>query len=102
MTDVSGIILLVLGFVDGLLFGLAIKKGIVSFVLLIIAFIISGYVGILSLPSVSFSNLLAKVGNYILVNMNNITSLIPIGNYGSLSLLIVLFIVGLGIGIWKG
>lgn len=102
MTDLSGIIVLVLGFVDGLLFGLAIKKGIVSFVLLVIAFIISGYVGLSFIPKVSITNLFSTITSYVTTNLHTIASLIPIGNIGSLSLLVVLFAVGLGIGIWKG
>ncbi len=100
--DLSGIVLLVLAFVDGLLFGLAVKKGIVSFVLLIIAFIISGYVGLSFVPKISITNLLSKATTYIVTNLQSIASIIPIGNTGSLSLLVVLFAVGVGLGVWKG
>lgn len=102
MTDLNGIIVLVLALVDGLLFGLAIKKGIVSFILLIIAFIISGYIGLSFIPKISVSNLLSTVVSYVQANLQSITSLIPIGSIGSVSLLVVLFALGLGIGIWKG
>lgn len=102
MVDISGVVLLVLAFVDGLLFGLAVKKGIVSFVLLIVAFILSSYVGLSFVPQISISNLLSKAVSYIITNLQSIASIIPIGNAGSLSLLVVLFVVGLGVGIWKG
>lgn len=102
MPDLSGIVLLILAFVDGLLFGLAVKKGIVSFVLLIVAFILSGYVGLSFIPKISLSNLVTKAVSYIVTNLQSIASLVPIGNAGSLSLLVVLFVVGVGIGIWKG
>lgn len=102
MTDLSGIIVLVLSFIDGLLFGLAIKKGVVSFILLIIAFVVSGYVGLSFIPKISVSNLLTTVVNYIQTNLHSITSLIPIGSIGSASLIVVLFAIGLGVGIWKG
>lgn len=102
MTDLSGLIVLVLSFVDGLLFGLAIKKGIVSFVLLIVAFILSGYVGLSFVPKISAQHLFTSAVAYVEKNLHSISSLIPIGNAGSLSLIVVLFAVGLGIGVWKG
>ncbi len=100
--DLNGIVILVLAFVDGLLFGLAVKKGVVSFVLLIVAIILSGYVGLSFIPKLSVTHLWNVATSYVTNHIASITSLIPIGNIGSLSLIGVLFIVGLAIGIWKG
>ena len=50
--DISGYILLLITFIDGLLFGLAIKKGIVSAVLLIIAFVLASYAGLSFIPKI--------------------------------------------------
>lgn len=100
--DYSGLIIPILALVDGLLFGLAVKKGVVSFVLLIVAFVVSGYVGFSFVPKVSITSLLNSVVNYVTNNLQSVSSMIPIGNTGALSLIVVLFVVGLGVGIWKG
>ncbi len=103
MLDYSGIVILVLAFVDGLLFGLAVKKGVVSFVLLLVAIVISAYAGFSFVPNISLGNLWNNtILPYITNHLTSVSSLIPIGGIGSLSLVIVLFIIGLGIGIWKG
>lgn len=102
LIDLSGIVILVLAFIDGLLFGLAVKKGVVSFVLLIVAFILSGYVGFAFVPQVSVTHLWNTAVTYVTNHITTITSFLPIGNIGSLSLIVVLFLVGLAVGIWKG
>lgn len=100
--DYTGLIVPILALVDGLLFGLAIKKGVVSFVLLVVAFVVSGYVGFSFVPKVSITSIVSKVVSYITTNAQALSSLVPIGSTGALSLLVVLFVVGLGVGIWKG
>lgn len=102
MIDYSSLTLLVLGFVDGLLFGLAIKKGLVSFVLLVVAFLISGYVGFSFVPKISLSNLISTASSYAMSHLGQLGTLTHIGTAGSLSLLVILFAVGLAVGIWKG
>lgn len=100
--DYSGLIIPILALVDGLLFGLAIKKGIVSFVLLLVAIVVSGYVGFSFIPKISVTSLLNTVVSYITNHIQALTSIVPIGNTGAISLVVVLFVVGLGVGIWKG
>lgn len=100
--DYSGLVIPILAFVDGLLFGLAIKKGVVSFVLLLVAIVVSGYVGFSFIPQISVTSLLNSVISYITNHIQALTSLIPIGNTGAISLVAVLFVIGLGLGIWKG
>ncbi len=102
MVAVEGYIILILAFIDGLFFGLAIKKGISSFVLLIIAIFIAGYAGFAFLPKLSFSAILSHVKSFIFANIDKLPSILPIGKIGSLSIILVLFLIGLGIGIWKG
>ncbi len=92
-TNYQSIIYLVLTFADGLIFGIAIKKGILSFILMIIGVLIGTYVGI-SLPGVSLSLLLSKV----IVFLGYILSKAPSFAVG----LPVLFLIGLAIGLWKG
>ena len=89
----QSVIYLVLTFADGLIFGIAIKKGILSFILMIIGALIGTYIGI-SLPGVSVSLLLSKV----LVFLGYILSKAPSFAVG----LPVLFLIGLAIGLWKG
>lgn len=89
--------------VDGLLFGLAIKKGILSFVLLIIAMFIAAYVGFAFVPPhVSISSLASSVMPYVKQYVGEVTKSLSLGFGGSLSLTVVLFLIGLGIGLWKG
>ncbi len=100
--DYSGLVIPILALVDGLLFGLAIKKGLVSFVLLLVAFVVSGYVGFSFIPKISVTSLLNSVVSYVTNHIQAMTALIPIGSTGAISLVVVLFVVGLGVGIWKG
>ncbi|MGC8773367.1 MAG: hypothetical protein ACP5RJ_07930, partial [Conexivisphaera sp.] len=53
------LLLVVLAFVDGLLFGLAIKKAIVSFIIFVVAVLLGTYIGI-SLPGVSAQALMSR------------------------------------------
>ncbi|GGM79181.1 hypothetical protein GCM10007108_16760 [Thermogymnomonas acidicola] len=102
MVEISGFLLLIVALVDGLLFGLAIKKGILSFVLLIIAMFIAAYVGFAFVPHVSISSLASSVMPYVKQYVGEVTKSLSLGFGGSLSLTVVLFLIGLGIGLWKG
>ncbi|MFP3282773.1 MAG: hypothetical protein RXP97_01675 [Nitrososphaeria archaeon] len=87
------LILIVLAFVDGLLFGLAIKKAIVSFIIFIVAVILGTYIGI-SLPGMSASALTAKVASLIAHWISSAPAI-----FSGVS---IFFIIGIAIGIWKG
>ncbi len=102
MFQIDGIIFLIVALIDGLLFGIAIKKGVTSFILIIIALIISSYIGLSFVPHLSITDMSSKLLPYIKEYGAQITSDISLGLSGSLSLTIVLFIIGLGVGIWKG
>ncbi len=84
---------LVITFIDGLLFGLAIKKGIVAFIIFLIAAFLATYIG-LSLPGISISTLFSKGISFITFAVSKAPA-IMVG-------LPILFFAGLGIGLWKG
>ncbi|MGC8561988.1 MAG: hypothetical protein ACP5UZ_01925 [Thermoplasmata archaeon] len=87
----------VLSFVVGLLFGLSVKKGAMAFLLAIIGFIIAGYVGLTFIPKISLAYEINKFIGLLSAYIKDF----HIGAL-SVSLSIVLFLVGLAIGLWKG
>ena len=86
-------ITLLLVFVDGLLFGLAVKKGLISIILMVVAFFLAYFVGLSFIPRIDIINVIHSVVNYMATV-----------KFGSLilSFSLILFIVGFGIGAWKG
>ena len=87
----------VLTFVAGLLFGLAIKKGVVAFVLAIVGFVIAGYVGLTFIPKISLSY---EISKFIALALEYFKDA-QIGTL-AVSLTVILFLIGLVIGLWKG
>ena len=87
----------VLTFVAVLLFGLAIKKGVVAFVLAIVGFVIAGYVGLTFVPKISLSYEISKFIALALAYFKDA----QIGTL-AVSLTVILFLIGLVIGLWKG
>ncbi|MEM0157939.1 MAG: hypothetical protein QW812_00310 [Thermoplasmataceae archaeon] len=89
----SSIITMILVFLDGLLFGVAFKKAIASIILVIVAIIIASFLGLAFIPNISLTGLISQLVSYAQGTQ-----------FGSLvvSFTIVLFVIGLGIGIWKG
>ncbi len=86
MVEISGFLLLIVALVDGLLFGLAIKKGILSFVLLIIAMFIAAYVGFAFVPPhVSISSLASSVMPYVKQYVGEVTKSLSLG-FGGIAL----------------
>ncbi|MEM0074240.1 MAG: hypothetical protein QXT48_05395 [Thermoplasmatales archaeon] len=87
----------ILTFIVGLLFGLAIKKGAVAFVLALVGFVIAGYVGLSFIPKVSVKYEIIKAVRIFdeYIKQVQFATL-------SVSLSLVLLLVGLAIGIWKG
>ncbi|MFG1460294.1 MAG: hypothetical protein AAE987_02805 [Thermoplasmataceae archaeon] len=85
-------ILFILFFVDGLLIGLAIRKGATALVLVIIAVAIAGFAGITFIPSISVTSIVDYVINYA-----------KTAKYGVIvvSSTVVVFVVGLIIGLLK-
>ena len=95
--NVNSIVDLILSFTAGLLFGLAVKKALVGFLLAIIAFVISAYVGLTFIPKISLSYEFHKWSLFLLSYMSSF-------KFGGIvvSITVILFLVGLAIGLWKG
>jgi hypothetical protein len=87
----------ILTFVVGLLFGLSIKKGALAFLLAIIGFVIAGYVGLTFVPEVSLTYEINKFVSLAIAYIKDF----QIGTL-AVSLTVVLFLIGLAIGLWKG
>jgi ABC-type sulfate transport system permease subunit len=91
----ASIISIILLFVDGLLFGLAAKKGIMSIVLIVIGIILAGVLG-LTIPFVSFNLIWSHI-------VNIVTTQAAANNLGGIFYAFPIFwIIGFAIGIWKG
>jgi len=90
-------ITMALVFIDGLLFGIAIRKAAVSVILLIVAFIIAGFIDITFIPHISSSSIISNVTKYATTYASTLhfTGL-------DITFTVILFIVGFVIGIWKG
>jgi len=86
-------IFLVLTFFVGLLLGLAIKKGIVAIVLIIVAFILASFIGLPYFPVVDYQSLVNSAYSYSTV----VHFTEPVITFG-----LVIFAVGVAIGVWKG
>jgi hypothetical protein len=89
----ASIIALLLLFVDGIIFGLAIKKGVLSIILIVFGLVLASLAGL----SIPFLNLT--------VVLNFISSVVvsEISRFGPLFLTFpVLWILGLLVGVWKG
>lgn len=86
-----------LTFVVGLLFGLAIKKGALAFVLAIIGFLIASYVGLTFIPKISIGYEINKATLLV-------SGYIKDFQLGALTitLSIAVFLLGIAIGLWKG
>ena len=87
------LVMVLLSFVDGLLFGLAIKKGLVSFIMFVVAILLGTYIGV-SLPGISAQYLISRA----LLLVSRWASSVP-ATFSGIS---IFFIIGLAIGIWKG
>ena len=97
---------LALIFIDGLLFGLGIKKGVWSVILIVIAVLLSEYINYSVLPKVSLSTFYDGVKSHIEYIITNITKIFPFSNIGTIigaiSISLILFIVGFIVGYMKG
>ncbi len=90
----SSIITLILFFVDGAIFGLAAKKGMMTAVLIIVGILVAGLLG-LSLPfGLSAGEVVSKVINILIFQARHGTDIVytfPI-----------VWIIGFLVGLWKG
>lgn len=102
MSVTPALVTIALIFFDGLLIGIAAKKGIVAMILLLIAVVLSAYLGIAYLKSLSASTIETWIVSHSSLLTQSIEGVLPIGSIGSISLSIVLFVVGIAVGLWKG
>lgn len=86
-------ITLLLIFVDGLMFGLAIKKAFTSVILILISLMIAYFLGLTFVPNISLSTIVHNVIQY--------SGTLHFGNL-IITFSIVVFIIGFGIGLWRG
>ncbi len=98
----SAIVIILLMFVDGLLIGFAAKRAAAAFVAVIVAVVISAYLGIAFINDIPYQSIYNWIYAHSTVLVNSVESLAPIGYIGSFSLLVVIFVVGLAIGFLKG
>lgn len=84
---------LLLIFVDGLMFGLAIKKAFTSVILIFVSLIIAYFLGLSFVPNVSLSTIVQNILKY--------SGALHFGNL-IITFSIVVFFIGLGIGLWRG
>lgn len=87
------IILPLLMFADGVFFGLALKKGLMAFVLLIVALPIAYFLGLGFIPKISITHFANVMMSYF--------STIQLGQI-ALGGIAIFWPVGLLIGFWKG
>ncbi len=95
-------VILILIFVDGLLLGLGIKKGVWSVLLIVLAVLLSEYINYSVIPSASLSTFETNVQNHISYIVSNIEKVIPGNSTTTISMSLVLFAVGFIIGYLKG
>ncbi|MGP6206814.1 hypothetical protein ACNF42_02095 [Cuniculiplasma sp. SKW3] len=93
---------LALIFVDGLLFGLGIKKGVWSVILIVLAVLLGEYINYSVLPKASLQTFENNVVSHITNVLHNIEQVIPFHDLGAISISLILFIVGFVIGYLKG
>lgn len=93
---------LALIFVDGLLFGLGIKKGVWSVILIVVAVLLSEYINYSVLPNTSLKSFYDAVKAHIVSIITNINQIVPFSNIGAVSISLILFAVGFIIGYMKG
>ena len=91
------IITIILTFVSGLLIGLAVKKGLTALILGIVGVVIAGYVGIAFIPRISLTYEFHKWSSFFFTYISTV-------KFGAvqLTLSVILFLIGLAIGLWKG
>jgi len=86
-------IFLLLTFVVGILIGLAVKKGSLAIVFIIVAYLIASYIALPYLPTINYTAILNSVYSYSTV----VHFTKPVISFG-----LIIFAIGIVIGLWKG
>jgi hypothetical protein len=90
---IGSIVSIILLFADGLIFGVAAKKGITSAILIIVGLVLAGAIG-LTIPFVSESAVMTHIYNIFVSQAAHIGAIVysfP-----------VFWIIGFALGLWKG
>ncbi len=90
MAGIVGILLLL---ADGFIFGIAVKKGISSAILIILGLLLAGFIG-LAIPFLSLNDIWPHVVNVLISVASHIGSLIYTFP--------VCLIIGFALGLWQG
>ena len=91
--SISTLLPIVLLFVDGLIFGIAAKKGITSAILIIVGLVLAGAIG-LTIPFISTTDVWTHLINIMISQASHIGAVF----YA----MPIFWIVGFGLGLWKG
>jgi hypothetical protein len=90
----SDVITIALLLIDGAIIGVAVKRGIISVVLLAIGLLLAGFAG-LALPfSLSASDIVTHLTNIFLSQVKHVG--------GVISAFPISWLIGFALGIWKG
>lgn len=92
-TTIAGIVSIILLFADGLVFGLAAKKGITSIILIVVGIILAGAIG-LAIPFISLSDVWTHIVGIFASQVSHIG--------GIFYAFPIFWIIGFGIGLWRG
>ncbi len=84
---------IILLLVDGFLFGLAVKKAIISIILVVVGIVLAGMIG-LSIPSLGLNSVWTHVANIFASQVHNIG--------GIFYAFPVFWVIGFALGLWKG
>jgi len=91
--SVGSIVSIILLFADGLIFGIAAKKGVTSAILIIVGLILAGAIG-LTIPFISVNDVVTHVYDIFLSQASRVGAIVysfP-----------VFWIIGFAIGLWRG
>ena len=91
--DISSIVPIVLLFVDGLIFGIAAKKGVMSAILIVIGLILAGVIGI-TIPFITTADVWKHIVDIAISQASHIGPVF--------FAMPVFWIIGFAIGLWKG
>lgn len=91
--SISTLLPIVLLFIDGLIFGIAAKKGVTSAILIIVGLVLAGAIG-LTIPFISTTDVWTHLINIMISQASHIGAVF----YA----MPIFWIVGFGLGLWKG
>jgi hypothetical protein len=89
----ASLIILLILFIDGAIFGIAIKKGFTAIILIIVGILLASYAG-LNIPFINLAEITNAVSSFLVSE---------IGKIGPIFISFpILWIIGFLLGVWKG